>query len=235
MLGKNDFARQLYVPRNSSSPAINAAFVVWNILNAVAREKEPLYRYQQGHVRPIQATVLLEEAGGKASYCEFGFNAGHSAALILVSDPAVTIHSFDLMSFNYSWPVAHLLNESFGQRLRILTGPSGNTLRHICERRKEERPKCDIVFVDGSHRRSQVLSDLALTAKCITKPGTVFVVDDTTTGSGAALQHVVNKRLFRRKSTYGPYPPRHVNNPCMQTPQGKLCFPWGFDVAVQLA
>eukprot|EP00966_Prymnesium_polylepis_P162006 3743978-Prymnesium_polylepis.1 len=87
-------------------------------------------RYQRGHVRPLQARVLLEaihnatERGQQQrTYCELGFNAGHSSALALLSDPKIKVRAFDLMMFKYSWPAARLLNDSLGGRLQVKALP----------------------------------------------------------------------------------------------------------------
>ena len=221
-----DFTRQYYETHNAPSTIMAGTFALWNVLNAIARNHEPKYRYQQGHIRPVQATAMVESLIGKESYCEIGFNAGHSAALALNVDPKIKVHSFDLMMFNYSWPAATILNASFGNRLNIYPGSSVNTLSHMCKRKM----KCDVIFVDGSHLHHIVKKDL-MQSRCMADSNTIFFIDDIHTGSGVALKNMKSRGIYDTVRTYGPYPPRHALNPCMQTPQGEMCFQWGFEIA----
>ena len=53
------FLEQIYAPQNTTSDILSATYSIWNILNYVAQSRDKKYRYQRGHIRPIQAEALL--------------------------------------------------------------------------------------------------------------------------------------------------------------------------------
>ena len=217
-----DFTRQYYETHNAPSTIMAGTFALWNVLNAIARNHEPKYRYQQGHIRPVQATAMVESLIGKESYCEIGFNAGHSAALALNVDPKIKVHSFDLMMFNYSWPAATILNASFGNRLNIYPGSSVNHI--IAHVQTKDEVRCNICgwVTFASHRQEDLMQ-----SRCMADSNTIFFIDDIHTGSGVALKNMKSRGIYDTVRTYGPYPPRHALNPCMQTPTRRDVFPMG--------
>jgi len=98
------FQNQLYFPNISDSNTLSATYAVWNIINYISRKYDSKYRYQHGHIRPIQAKVLMEIlSDNPRTYCEFGFNTGHSAVLALQTNSKINVHSFDIMSFAYGY------------------------------------------------------------------------------------------------------------------------------------
>ena len=74
--------------------------------------------YQTGYVQEVQVRRMdqLVSEPGVRTYCEVGMNGGHSAAAMLLANPHLTVHSFDLMFWNYSRPVVRLLGTAFGDR-----------------------------------------------------------------------------------------------------------------------
>ena len=222
------FDAQAYAVPQTYESTLAAAMSLWNVLNALARTHDPKYRYQRGHIRPIQAKEVLGLLARteQRKYCEIGFNAGHSSALVLSSHPDILVDAYDFMSFGYSWPLARLLNESMGRRLVVYEGSSDVTLKAACA--VPPAIPCDVVFVDGSHIRRQVRKDLQR-MRCIGRPGALIMVDDVQTGAGDALNET--EGILEDVQYFGPYPPRHANNPCMSTPQGDMCFSWGFATA----
>lgn len=219
------FVKQIYHPYNATSDILSATYSVWNILNYIARKYDKKYRYQRGHIRPIQAEELLKMVRGPNQYCEIGFNAGHSTALALLANTKTEVTVFDLMSFSYSKPALQLLNESFNGRINLYEGRSSYTLQKACQ----NQVQCDVVFVDGSHLEHEVRQDLQY-IKCLLRENSLVMIDDIQSGSGAAMERELNARKYKLIKKFGPFQRNHNKNPCMTTPYGPLCFEWGFAV-----
>jgi hypothetical protein len=90
--------------------------------------------------------------------CETGFNAGHSAYVWLITNPNVTVISFDLGNNNYSRHLAKILQRQFQNRLIITWGDSVITLPAF--RREHPGVTCDVIFMDGGRAYDVVNSDL---------------------------------------------------------------------------
>ena len=219
------FLEQIYAPQNTTSDILSATYSIWNILNYVAQSRDKKYRYQRGHIRPIQAEALLNMVRSPTQYCEIGFNAGHSSALVLLANKQSRATVFDTMSFSYSMPAITLLNESFGRRIELYTGRSSDTLQEACRRTLT----CDVVFVDGSHIQHEVSKDLAY-IKCLLRPTSLIMVDDIQSGSGLAMQKAIHDQKYNLLQKVGPFRRNDARNPCMTTPQGPLCMEWGFAI-----
>ena len=58
-------------------------------------------------------------------------NGGHSASAMLQANPLLTVHSFDLMYWNYSWPVATMLTTAFGDRFNLHPGNLKDHSQHF--------------------------------------------------------------------------------------------------------
>ena len=88
----------------------------------------------RGHAAPWDGGHLtIEEARhlewwarfpGVSDVCEVGFNAGHSAAAMLLAAPNVTLLSMDLGEHAHVLPAARVISGLFPQRFRIELGPS---------------------------------------------------------------------------------------------------------------
>lgn len=227
-----NFATQLYTVENTPSVILASTYTVWNILNFFSRKHDSKYRYQRGHIRPMQARELLNmilsfsnNSSQSISYCEIGFNAGHSTSLALIANPSIKITTFDLMNFQYSHPIINMLNESFNSRINLYKGRSSDTLPMACR----QHLKCDVVFLDGSHLQYEVMKDLE-NLKCLVKHRSLIMIDDIQTASGTAMEKQIDNGAYKMLRRFGPYRPNHKLNPCMTTPYGPLCFAWGFAI-----
>jgi len=113
---------------------------------------------------------LVKLANQFENILEIGFNAGHSAAIMLSANNKVKVTSVDIGIHKYTVPCAGVIQEYFGDRHRFLLQSS----RQITE---EELTNINAVIIDGDHSPSGFFLDLAL---CITycTIGTVIVIDD---------------------------------------------------------
>ncbi len=104
---------------------------------------------------------------------EIGFNAGHSAVIILDANPCLELTSIDIGQHNYSRACAEIVEARYPGRFRILWGPSRDVLGSL----GNDWSPFEIVHVDGGHDEEAVLVDFDwLQHRC--RPGTTVIVDD---------------------------------------------------------
>merc|ERR1719334_872404 len=73
--------------------------------------------------------ALAVACGDDASILEIGFNAGHSACLLLLANPRARVVAFDLCEHAYALPCAEVLKRHFGpERFDLVAGASGESL-----------------------------------------------------------------------------------------------------------
>ena len=101
---------------------------------------------------------------------EIGFNAGHSAALMLTANPNLNLTSIDNGHHAYVVPCAKILQAYFPNKHRLILKDS----RKIDS---NEIDQSDAVIIDGGHNFDNCLLDIAIcVAYC--KSGTLIVIDD---------------------------------------------------------
>ena len=85
------------------------------------------------------------------SYCEVGFNAGHSAFNALLSNENVAVTSFDIGVHKERYLSASndLLSAIFPRRLTLILGDSKVTIPNYL--RDHPELVCDVIFIDGGH------------------------------------------------------------------------------------
>ena len=98
-----------FVP-GSVNESLSATYAIWNLLDATMHQISPEHNYQTGYVRELQLRrmVNLVRQPKVKTYCEIGFNGGHSAVAMLLANPHLHVHSFDLMGWGYSNATARL-------------------------------------------------------------------------------------------------------------------------------
>jgi predicted O-methyltransferase YrrM len=104
------------------------------------------------------------------SILEIGFNAGHSAALMLESNRKLHLTSVDIGDHKYVVPCSEVIQEAFPGRHTLIVKNS-NLLT------SEELKGIKAIIIDGGHDFDVCYRDIAL---CIEhcKPKTVVVIDD---------------------------------------------------------
>jgi len=108
--------------------------------------------------------------------CEIGFNAGHSAMLLLLASSATTFTVFDIGHHQYTQPCLNYIEHIFPQvAFEYIVGDSTLTMPTQMDGRQETY---DLVHVDGGHSEFCATSDMKH-ADILLKPGGIMVVDDT--------------------------------------------------------
>ena len=111
-----------------------------------------------------------------ARICEIGFNAGHSAMLLLLASSATTFTVFDIGHHRYTQPCLNYIEHIFPHvAFEYIVGDSTLTMPTHMEGRQETY---DLVHVDGGHSEICATSDMKH-ADILLKPGGIMVVDDT--------------------------------------------------------
>jgi predicted O-methyltransferase YrrM len=101
---------------------------------------------------------------------EIGFNAGHSAALMLTANPNLYLTSIDIGYHSYTVPCANIIQNYFPNKHKLILKDSRKIDR-------DEIGTSDVVIIDGGHDFANCLLDIALcVAYC--KPETLIVIDD---------------------------------------------------------
>ena len=133
-------------------------------------------------------------AGRTPTYCETGFNAGHSAGVFLML--GFRVHSFDIAFNPYTRACAKNYEMIFPGQFVFHAGDSAKTVAAFAS--QEER--CDVISVDGLHTYEMVVADIANFAH-VAAPGNTLLVDDTSKAyMDGALQRAVDDQAKAGKA-----------------------------------
>ena len=223
------YGKPRFEPRNFDE-ALVATFAFWDLLDAIMFTKSPSQLYATGYVRELQIRRMIEmvREPGVQTYCEVGLNGGHSSVAMLLANPTLVVHAFDLLAWPYSDPVVQLLKLRFGNRFVVHPGSSHETLAPWAESFARNGSKCDLVFVDGDHGEAGAYQDMA-DFRAALSPRTRVVVDDIAVGPGCVMRRLEQEGVARVGETYGPYDAPAKHNPCMRGKRSS-CLTWGFSV-----
>ncbi len=137
--------------------------------------------------------------------CEVGFNAGHSAIVLLsamtddatnsderlrgsrfapkLAAPRASYLGFDLGLLPWTLPAARLINSStafFPGAVHLIVGDSARTAPNALRQHARARP-CDVLSIDGNHTVGGVIGDWAAFRKGL-RPGSLIFLDDVGLG-----------------------------------------------------
>lgn len=105
---------------------------------------------------------------------EIGFNAGHSAAIFLHSNPYMTLTCVDIGFHKYTEVCYLHLKEIYGDRIQLIICDSKNMTHHLDERYYR---KFDGVHVDGYHFNFHFVNDTMSVLKYL-RDNALFIMDD---------------------------------------------------------
>eukprot|EP00667_Euglena_gracilis_P007446 EG_transcript_7527 len=155
-----------------------------------------------GHVGEVPFEVLsYAEAvrqSGIRKVCEVGFNAGHSAAIALFSNPDATVTSFDMGTLAWSAASVGFLHHTFPDldRLTYIKGNSHHSLPHYAQLvHQGNATPCDILLVDGDHSYDGAKADFR-DGRLVSAPRGFLFADDATLsfpGVKVAWQELVDQ------------------------------------------
>ena len=104
---------------------------------------------------------------------EIGFNAGHSALLMLTANPNLQLTCVDICEHAYTEPCVEYLCQAFPRRIQWIKGDSHDILP------KMQQPSPHTAFhIDGGHMIWQAALDLR-NCMDLARPGSVILFDDS--------------------------------------------------------
>lgn len=117
----------------------------------------------EGHQYSEESTISawrdIKERTGFKTFTEIGFNAGHSASILMSLFDDVSVISYDICMHPETIPNAEIVKEKFGDRFTFIPYNSYFLHKDYIEG-KTSVEKTDLLFVDGSHRSFFVKSDV---------------------------------------------------------------------------
>ena len=104
--------------------------------------------------RSWKREYLRRAVRGCRNAVEVGFNAGHSAAIMLATDPFLRLTSVDICSHPYAIPCSRVLERHYAERFQFVPARSDEGLAKI------DAERVDFVHIDGGHDPDAVNFDL---------------------------------------------------------------------------
>jgi len=169
-----------------------------------------------GYMRPAQlkhySSFVWKK--GAMTYCEIGFNGGHGTTAMLLANPKLRVHSFELGGYTYTAPAEALVRLYFGERFKYHRGDSQKLVPAFA---RNNSKLCDVLLVDGAHSYAGALKDIR-NMHALAQPGAVLLVDDLDEGPGPALEaalasgliEVIERFMFNESTVGDPV------NPCIR-------------------
>ena len=115
---------------------------------------------------------------------------------MLLGNPRIKAHVFDLMRWNYSAPAAQLLRATFSHRFHLHEGYSYETLPPFVDAALRNGTQCDLLLVDGGHSQAAARLDLQMFRR-VAAPHAKVVVDDINVDPGVALRKLEHQKALR--------------------------------------
>lgn len=107
---------------------------------------------------------------------EIGFNAGHSAEILLQNNKTLTLTSFDIGAHDYVSTAKKYIDDVYPGRHKLIIGNSVESVPQFI--REFPGVKFDVIFIDGCHEYSIAKADLE---NCVNlaHSNTIVIMDDT--------------------------------------------------------
>ncbi len=194
-----------YHPHNFREAMISV-YNMWNVLDRLTLQKHfSLRPWAFGHFLPVQVEKLVRLVRRRQvrTYCEVGFNGGHSAVAVLASTRNVTVISFDSAEYGqHTRQNAAWVSRVWPERFRFVLGDSRQTLRSFATMvRNATEPSCDVILVDGSHDEQPVLMDLRHFCQSASKDAPL-ILDDLDSPAGLSVLHAVSHKWIEMTAWY---------------------------------
>jgi hypothetical protein len=133
--------------------------------------------------KQVNLAALAREAEARAPLpgpyaLEVGFNAGFSAALLLLASPKMRLTCVDIGEHAYTRPCFERLSAAFPGRVNLVLGDSRLAVPMLRTTTGEAARRFDLVHVDGCHFPEVAALDVANCGR-LAAPGAWVVMDDT--------------------------------------------------------
>jgi hypothetical protein len=136
-------------------------------------------KFSEGYSQQVEGQVKdIIEITNKPDIkvMEIGFNAGHSAELMLENNKTLNLTSFDLGQYNYVLPGKEYINHAYPGRHTLYLGDSTMTIPAFTQQYPDV--KFDVIFIDGGHLYPIAKADIE---NCfhLAHKDTIVMLDDT--------------------------------------------------------
>lgn len=135
----------------------------------------------EGYSQQVKEQIdMLEKITGDESIkyvCEIGFNGGHSAEIILKSNPKCILVSFDIGHHqDYLYWGKYYIDMTFPNRHHLIIGDSTETIPKFIK----DFPTFvfDFIFIDGGHSYEVIKSDI-FNCLHLSHANSIYMMDDT--------------------------------------------------------
>ena len=152
--------------------------------------------------------------------CEIGFNAGHSAMLMLLGNINKSIHFtvFDIGQHRYTTPCYNYIKQTYSNVLfEYIQGDSTVKMPEWINANPQATSTYDLVHVDGGHSEYCASNDMK-NADLLLKPNGIMIIDDTDAPQINKLvdMYVASKKYAEMPAfkTFG-YPHRIIQKICV--------------------
>ena len=136
-----------------------------------------------GYMRYVQLEAYSRAVWGlegSPTYCEVGFNGGHSVAAMLLAHPRMKAVSFELGDRPYTAEAVRQLRLYFGaDRFDYRVGNSRVTVPAYAS--TPGYSMCDVILVDGDHSKEGAYTDI-VNMNTLAKPGAKLFIDASNRG-----------------------------------------------------
>ena len=218
-----------YMPKTYAQ-YLTSVLTLWNLLDRNIERHLGAAGTPFGYMRPVQlhAYSQLVFDADDATYCEVGFNGGHGAVAMLLANPTLKVHAFELGANGpYSATAAEIVTTYFGpRRFEYHRGDSHITVPAFAN---QHGRVCDIVLVDGDHSAHGAFADIN-NMRDVARRGAVLLIDDIIDGPGVALRRAADEKIISHVEWHR-YDKQSRANPCVRRVRGArfLCLQaWGW-------
>ena len=189
-------------------------------------EGDCIHEHQNINSRPTalknKQLNLISAARNASNALEIGFNAGHSALLMLLANPDLKLTCFDDLSHKYSQKCFDYLKYNFRDRITLVAGNSTDT---VPKHNSTTPSEYDLIHIDGSHVPEIAEADLANTYPRLQQFGTLIWDDVQCPKLNHIIQLNVNGGRLIEHQVYPTllYPHRIFFKPIAIPPEGHNC------------
>lgn len=134
----------------------------------------------EGHCQQLQGQIndlaTLVSNDKIRRVMEIGFNAGHSAEVLLASNRNIQLTSFDLGVYETVAKAKTYIQTVYPNRHTLIIGNSVETIPKFIQ--DNPGTKFDLIFIDGGHDYEVALADIE-NCRVLAHDDTVVLLDDT--------------------------------------------------------
>lgn len=128
-----------------------------------------------------QANLFCYGKQAKTKICEIGFNAGHSAMVMLLGrdQGPVDFTIFDINEHKYTMPCYKYIQSKFSHvSFEFIEGDSTKTMPRWIRLHPHLIGTYDVVHLDGGHSEYCIMNDMK-SSDMLVKKGGIIIIDDT--------------------------------------------------------